>query len=62
MFSQLILPKIVNKIVEVISAIKGRKRGGRKEEEDGIKLKCKFVSILCFSLIRRKGGKHEKSH
>lgn len=62
MFSQLILPKIVNKIVEVISAIKGRKRGGRKEEEDGIKLKCKFVSILSFSLIRSKGGKHEKSH
>lgn len=59
-FSQLILPKIVNKIVKVISAIKGKNRGGSKEEEDEIKLKCKFVPILSFSLIRSKGGKHEK--
>lgn len=35
LFSQFILPKIVNKIIEVISAIKEKKEGGRKEEEDG---------------------------
>lgn len=35
LFSQFILPKIVNKITEVILAIKGKQRGGRKEEKGG---------------------------
>lgn len=37
LFSQFILPKIVVKIIEVISASEGKKRGGREEEEDGNK-------------------------
>lgn len=35
LFNQFILPKIVVKIIEVISASEGKKRGGREEEEDG---------------------------
>lgn len=34
LFNQFILPKIVNKIIKVISTSKGKKRGGREEKED----------------------------